>query len=949
MVKKKSVIEEYFEYYEKYKKEYDKVVILMAIGSFMEMYETPTQGNLSEIVQILNIQKTKKNKNIEEISISNPTMAGVPVYTLNKYIKILIEHGYNVVVIDQHLHNGNITRKLRGVYSKSINEIDFENEQGNTESARSLLISIFVEDNVLSIITLDNTINKITIIEKEYQSNRQDIPSLFYNNPKSEFIVYGDIDKMDMDLNIHWIKQENTLNYRKIGHQNDLLKEFFKDYNMGLLTPIEFLNLEKLSLSTMNLISLLFFIKNHDTLFLQNIKIPEIIDSIDYLSIELDTLEQLNVFPTKQGRNSNNKYDSLYNVINFTSTILGRRKLKEILQKPYKNNDKIEQRYLMSNDLINKTKKGDICLKGISDIDKLHRKCGLEIILPQEFVQLHQSYLKIYEVIEKCDLYNLNLADISLTPNEKVKFKEYIDDYTSEFDLDLMTMPESDINFIKRDKSLIKMGIGIKQLEEKLEVICNGFDNLSSGVSVRLLSDSSHYYLVTTKIRFEVLRKHTDIRKLNIKYNKNEVRFSTDEFDDTSEKLFDQRNAIKTKLKLVFLAKIKEWYSNYKHIFAKLSEFVSNLDILLCNVYLYNDFKYTCPIIDTLNAERGGNSVSALTRGELSGQGNNGDSSYIEVKNIRHPIIEKVLQDTSYITNDLLLNDTNNIVLFGFNSSGKSSLLRSIGINVILAQCGFFVAASYFKYIPFHKLICQVDLTDNFYKNSSSFITELKGIKHIMQSSNENSLVLVDEMINGTESVSATTIFASVINELSKNRVKFLCTTHLHDLAKLNIIKKNDNIKVCHLDVEITDNRVIFKRKLKNGTINELYGIEIASTILDRRFVDTMFKLREELIKGRGDLFVKKSKYNTKKVLVKCEICNYTPKTKKDFPLETHHINFQKDADTNGFFKDLHFHKNEKYNLVSLCKDCHLKVTLSEIVIRGYLQTSDGVILDYTL
>jgi DNA mismatch repair protein MutS len=163
------------------------------------------------------------------------------------------------------------------------------------------------------------------------------------------------------------------------------------------------------------------------------------------------------------------------------------------------------------------------------------------------------------------------------------------------------------------------------------------------------------------------------------------------------------------------------------------------------------------------------------------------------------------------------------------------------------------------------------------------------------------------------------------------------------------LIQSNDNIKVCHLDVEITDNRVIFKRKLKNGTINELYGIEIASTILDRKFVDTMYKLREELIQGRNELIIKKSKYNAKKVLLKCEICNYTPKTKRDLPLETHHIHFQKDADARGFFSDTHFHKNEKYNLVALCKECHLKVTLSEITINGYLETSDGIMLDYYL
>ena len=916
MVKKLGIVEEYFEYYERYHEDYNKIAVLMQVGSFYEMYATLTMGNLSEITPILNIQKTKKNKNIEEISISNPIMAGIPVYTLNKYMEILIESDYNVVVIDQNLHNGNIIRKLRGVYSKSINGVDFDND--NSTKTR-LLISIFVESDILSIITLDNTINKITIMEKQY--NHGDIMSLFYNNPESEFIIYGETSNLNLDsINIHYVK--DISNYKKINCQNDLLREFFRDYNMGLLTPIEFLNLEKLALSTLNLIHMLFFIKNHDTLFLQNIKIPEIIDSIDYLLIELDTLEQLNIFPTRQARESNNKYNSLYNIINFTQTSLGRRKLREILQKPYKNIDKIRQRYTMSNEIINKTKRGDLILRGIHDIDKLHRKCGLQLLSPHEFRDLHTSYQIINTLILQCNKCNLNLSDISLTQQDGELFNQYIKEYTDLFHLELMG--ESDVNFMKCDNDLIQMELYIKKLECDLLEICNEFNSLSGNVSVRLLNDSQHYYMLTTKIRFEVLKRHTDITKLNIKYNKNEVRFSTDAFDKISTALFEKRTLINSKLKVAFLSHIKTWYSRYKAIFTKLSDFVSNLDVLLCNVHLFYDHKYTCPHIC------------------------DGESSYLQVENIRHPIIEKVLQNTSYITNDVVLNETNNIVLFGFNSSGKSSLLRSIGINIILAQCGFFVAASYLKYIPFDRIVCQVDLTDNFYKNSSSFITELKGIKHILQNSNKNTLVLVDEMINGTESISATTIFASVINELSKNRVKFLCTTHLHDLAKLHIIKNNDKIKICHLDVEITDDKlVIFKRKLKMGTINELYGIEIASTILDKKFVDTMYKLREELILGRNELIVKKSKYNTKKVLLKCEICNYTPKTKRDFPLETHHIHFQKDADTRGFFSDTYFHKNEKHNLVSLCRECHLKVTLSQITINGYIDTNCGVILDF--
>ena len=146
------------------------------------------------------------------------------------------------------------------------------------------------------------------------------------------------------------------------------------------------------------------------------------------------------------------------------------------------------------------------------------------------------------------------------------------------------------------------------------------------------------------------------------------------------------------------------------------------------------------------------------------------------------------------------------------------------------------------------------------------------------------------------------------------------------------------------------ERNIIFDRKLKDGAGDELYGLEIAKHLgLSIKFIENAFDIRNELIgKKKTLLSTKKSKYNTKKLVDSCEICKYYPKNSKELNLDTHHINFQCNADNYGFIENT-FHKNEKFNLVILCKECHQKVHRNKITIIGYYDSSKGTELDYTI
>ena len=211
------------------------------------------------------------------------------------------------------------------------------------------------------------------------------------------------------------------------------------------------------------------------------------------------------------------------------------------------------------------------------------------------------------------------------------------------------------------------------------------------------------------------------------------------------------------------------------------------------------------------------------TRPIIADSGN--DTSFINAKNIRHPIIERLQEDIEYVPNDIRLGADNTadntadtttdntadntadttamdgMLLFGTNASGKSSLMKAVGLNIIMAQAGFYVAASDFTYSPYHSLFTRINNNDNIFKGESSFAVEMSELRNILKRSDNKSLILGDELCSGTESISALSIFTASVKFLSKLKSSFIFATHLHELAKMKQINDLSNISMYHLKV----------------------------------------------------------------------------------------------------------------------------------------------------
>ena len=265
--------------------------------------------------------------------------------------------------------------------------------------------------------------------------------------------------------------------------------------------------------------------------------------------------------------------------------------------------------------------------------------------------------------------------------------------------------------------------------------------------------------------------------------------------------------------------------------------------------------------------------------------------------------------------------------------------MKTIGLVIIMAQSGMFVPSYDMIYEPYYHIFTRISGSDNIYKGLSSFTVEMTELRNILKRSDNNSLVLGDELCNGTESISGISIVASAIDELLKKSCSFIFTTHLHELIDVPIIKEyieSKNLEILHLHIEIINDVIHYERKLKSGKGSSVYGIEVCKSLdMPYNFMMNAEKIRKEL-QGLDSFLIslKKNHYNKDIYIEKCSICNNNVD-------DIHHINYQKDSDKNGYFKN--YHKNIKHNLVPLCKKCHIKEHNGEISIKGYIDTSEGI------
>jgi DNA mismatch repair protein MutS len=323
----------------------------------------------------------------------------------------------------------------------------------------------------------------------------------------------------------------------------------------------------------------------------------------------------------------------------------------------------------------------------------------------------------------------------------------------------------------------------------------------------------------------------------------------------------------------------------------------------------------------------------------------NNDISYFKSTQLRHPIVENINNNFEYKTHDIELGGPNElcgILLYGINSSGKSTLMKSIGINIILAQIGYYTASTSFEYSPYYTLFTRICGNDNMFRGQSSFQVEMMELMSILKRNNSNTLIIGDEICRGTEEKSANIIVCYMLELLAKSNTSFITATHLHKLATMESVKNINSVKAKHLKItyDQINETLIYDRHLSDGQGESFYGLQVAKFLMK----DKLFNERTTEILMEYDNIVKdkSSKYNSDVYLHECEICKIKDK------LESHHIKWQKDFNSDKIHKDeFGLQKDDASNLVVLCQGCHDKVDRDQIKVYGWLETSNGRKLDY--
>lgn len=967
--KTNNIVKEYFRLHSKYVIKYGhNTLLFIQVGSFHEAYQTLSEGpNLRNISDILNIVVTKKNKLIEQVNITNPMQLGFPSITVNKYVKMLVDAGYTVVIGDQITPPPNPKRAITNIYSPGtyIEEQSVDNCN---------IISIYIEmiDNLsdehkidknyiigLSIIDLTtgkSIIHELYSVKNDIKICLDETVRIINSYSAKEILIYAykinNIDEivayLELTDKLYHIKQLDVI--PKISYQTEVLKKVFPQTN----SVIEALDLEKINYGRIAYVLLLLYCYDHSHNIINNLSVPIIYANDQCLNLGNNAVFQLNLL-TYDRENLTNiytntvQYKSLFDVVNKTSTPMGRRFLKERLVQPLINTDQINNCYkiikkLIVNDL---WKKFEEQLVLINDIERYQRKIEICIINPIDFYNFIESLSNCVNVMNEILLNDINIDNINIKTNIK-SIIELLTLINKKFKID--ELQKYLINDISGPIFNEKIYQDIDKLNNKINKCTNYMDAISTGLSNFLDSylhtggtvikvdytDRDGHYLVLTKRRADVLERLLEEQK-EITFNYNNIEYTIKQTDiefrhlpkgnnskifipgikQNSDQKLDLQDELKQLQKQYYVDCLGEITHKYSKILTLVVKTISLIDFLKSGAKLAIKNHYSIPKII-----------------------NDKDKSYLIAQELRHPIIELINTTTEYIPTDIKLGTENQdgILLFGLNSSGKSSLQKSIGIAIIMAQMGYPVAAKKFTYYPYNSLYTRISGCDNLFKGLSSFALEISELRSIIKRHNQNTLVIADEVCKGTEHKSSLIIVMTMLEILSASKTSFITATHLHDLTDFDRLKKLTNIKLYHLHIEYDEknNTLKYDRKLKEGSGDNFYGLNVAKYLMtDDKFMNIANEIKKEIFMLSDIVNNKTSKYNTDLYVDHCQICGLKPK-KTEIPLETHHILFQKDFKNGINDNKFHVQKNQKSNLVILCRECHDKIDQGKLEIKGW-------------
>ncbi len=767
--------------YNEIKRKYPDACLLFRVGDF---YETFGEDAI-RASKILGIVLTKRGAGSE----TETALAGFPHHSLNTYLPKLVKAGLRVAICDQ-LEDPKMTKTIvkRGVTELVTPGVTMNDEVLQSKS-NNFLASIYFGKKNIGISFLDVSTGEFLTS----QGNQEYIDKLLQNFNPSEVLIPKN-NKNDF-------KDFFGSDYHPFYLEDWIYKE---DYAFEKLTQhfqtvsLKGFGIEELQEGVVASGAILYYLSETQHNRVQHITSIQRIAEDSYVWMDRFTIRNLELY-----HSYNPNAVTLLEIIDRTLSPMGGRLLKRWLALPLKDIHKIRDRhqvvfYLKENQEV--LQKIQFQIKQISDLERLISKIASGKVSPREVVYLKESLdaiIPIKTIALESDQEAVKIIGDSLHSCELLREK-------------IKTTLNQDAPVAIIKGNAIAKGINA-ELDELRAISTSGKEFLE-GIEKR---ESENTGISSLKISFnnvfgyyiEVRNTHKDkvpaewIRKQTLV---NAERYITEELKEYETKILGAEEKIH-KLEVALFEQLVAWIATYIKPVQLNANLIAQLDCLTSFAQLAIENNYVCPEID--------------------------DSFELEIKNGRHPVIEKQLPvGTPYIANDVYLDrETQQLIMItGPNMSGKSAILRQTALIVLLAQMGSFVPADAVRMGIVDKIFTRVGASDNISMGESTFMVEMNETASILNNISDRSLVLLDEIGRGTSTYDGISIAWAIADFLHEHpsRPKTLFATHYHELNEMSaILPRIQNFNVSVKELKDT---VLFVRKLVKGGSAHSFGIHVA-------------------------------------------------------------------------------------------------------------------------
>ena len=961
--RKTMIYDDYINYSDEYRRKYgERTVVLMEVGSFFEIYavqnkEETSGADIAQICDLCNLQLSRKNKAVVESSRANPLMAGFPSFALSKHTQLLLANDYTVVLIRQVTAPPNPRREVTEILSPGLQLCP----QGIDGSW--LFVSYWDSGLTAGFCGMDVSTGQTWVYEVAGTALCLDELSRCVSmyQPR-ELVVLGSrtLSSKDQDAISQTLRGATThllweaahsdgANYAKVSYQNAVLRKSFPERDFGVLSPLEVLDLEKFDNVRTAFTFMIQFGYEHNQNIIQYLQKPTHLTFDKRCNLEHTSAVQLQLISSGS---SNGCEKPLFGILSRCATAFGARAFKSRLLEPTYDSDELTSRYDKIESFIKNIDINGVhrALRGVLDMERMARRMLLGTFSPTDWPSYHLSMQGIASAAALIGTLGMGMGKELISITDRIK-----SDYVDTLNLDecakyligdikgnifkVGVYPEVDEIAHRRSK----MWDTLQHFADYLSKLAN---DAKDSVCHIEFNDRDGYHIQVTKRRWETIK--TALARVNVEsHNIDGKCIKSSEFEakpisssssvlkvthrlmcTKSDEIIKADHMLATMVTKTYKEFLKQFAESNSVLMQECTQLVADLDVTVACARNAIDFKYVRPRL-----------------GKSGGTG-----SWVDAKGMRHPILERLHEKVMYVPNDIMLGSVcddskrkQGLLLFGVNSSGKSSLMKAIGLNVIMAQAGMYVAADSFEFEPYRHVFTRIAGMDDIYRGWSTFTVEMMELRNILGRADARSLVLGDEVCSGTESLSATAIVAAGIETLVAKGTTFVFATHLHDLSKMPRITESPAISLCHMHVECeSGGTLVYDRRLRPGVGTGVYGLEVCRGLdLPAEFLRLSHEIRCEL-SGQSAKLVdpRQSRYNAGVLMDTCKLCG------AHRPSETHHIAPQMNADAAGFID--HYHKNQAFNLIPVCETCHDAIHAGRIDVKGFKDTSAGLKLVHT-